>query len=191
MAHQITPNQLYLLYYFRNRATPPLINVKAEMYLLRDSGYLDEYNRLTSKAQSLVLDAEAYFKKVKAKTTTASLGDDYRKQVQAYRSLFPTGQHPKLNYTFRSSPEDLTERFKWFFNRYPDYTWELVLYVTERFIAKARENNYQGLGRCNYLIKKTDGGTTVSGLADLCQNHLDELEENTSESQHFYVTRKS
>lgn len=139
------------------------------------NGFLNDRNQLTHKAEGILTDCEAYFKKSKVKTTTAALGSDYQSKVKAYRELFPTGSHPTLNYTFRCSIEDLTPRFTWFFNRYPDMTWELVLRATEQHVRKCAENGYRGLGKSNLFIKKTDrdSNTITSPLADICQDILD------------------
>lgn len=151
------------------------MNVRDELENCQRLGLIDEYNKLTDKAETILTDSEAYFKKTKAKTTSASLGDDYKVKVKTYRELFPTGTHPTLNYPFRQTIEDLTPRFTWFFNRYPDFDWDLVLEATEQHVRKCRENGFRGLGKSSLFIKKTDkdSNTITSPLADLCQDVLD------------------
>lgn len=175
LTYQISPNQLYLLHSFKQKITPRYIDVDTEVSACRNLELLTWDNKLTDKAEAILTDCEAYFKKTKVKVTSAALGDDYKSKVKMYREMFPTGTHPTLNYPFRSSIEDLTPRFTWFFNKYPEYTWDLVLDATEQHVRKCRENGFRGLGKSNYFIKKTDkdSNTVTSPLADLCQDILD------------------
>jgi hypothetical protein len=175
LSYQITPNQLYLVYCFKNNITPPLISLEQEVILCKIAGLLDADNKLTDKAEGIITDCETYFKKTKVKVTSQALGKDYQGKVKMYREIFPTGSHPTLNYTFRCSIEDLTPRFTWFFNRYPEYNWDLVLEATHRHVRKCGDNGYRGLGKSNYFIKKTDrdSNTITSPLADACQDILD------------------
>jgi len=188
LKHQITPNQLFLLYFFKNKTSPPLINIDEELECCKEKNLITIDNKLTDQAETILADCELLFKKTKTKPTSELLGDDYKEKVKAYRELFPTGQHPTLGYTFRSSVEDLTPRFAWFFNKYRDFTWDLVLKATDIFIEKARQNNYKGLGKANYFIQKTDkeSNTVSSALADMCQDILDGAEIQSG--QDFYVT---
>lgn len=158
------------------------------MFICKQRQLISADNKLTYKAESIITDCEAYFKKTKVKVTSEALGEGYQEKVKAYREIFPTGQHPTLGYTFRSSVEDLTPRFTWFFNKYPDYTWDIVLQATENYVRKAMENGYRGMGKANYFIKKTDkdASTITSPLADMCQDLLDG--NMPSPVQDFYIT---
>jgi hypothetical protein len=151
------------------------MNIEREVEACKELGLLDGHNRVTAKAESILIDCDAFFKKSKIKTTSEALGDDYQPKVKAYREMFPTGSHPTLNYTFRTSIEDLTPRFTWFFSRYPQFNWDLVLEATQQHVRKCAENGYRGLGKSNLFIKKTDrdSNTVTSPLADICQDILD------------------
>jgi hypothetical protein len=188
LKHQITPNQLFLLYFFKNKVSPPLINIEEELQVCKDRNLITYDNKLSDSAEIILTDCELLFKKTKAKPTSDVLGENYKEKVKAYRELFPTGQHPTLGYTFRSSVEDLTPRFAWFFNKYKDFTWDLVLKATDVFIKKAEQNSYRGLGKSNYFIQKTDkeSNTITSPLADMCQDILDGAEAPAVPD--FYVT---
>lgn len=168
--------------------TPPLINTEVELQFCKDKNLITWENKLTDQAEAILTDCEGLFKKSKVKPTSAALGENYKEKVKAYRELFPTGQHPTLGYTFRSSVEDLTPRFAWFFNHYPEFSWELVLKATDIFIQKAHQNGYRGLGKANYFIQKTDKSTNTitSPLADMCQDVLDGAEAPATPD--FYVT---
>lgn len=167
---------------------PPLINIEEELRVCKEKKLINFDHKLTDEAEAILTDCEALFRKTKAKPTSAVLGENYKEKVKAYRELFPTGQHPMLGYTFRSSVEDLTPRFAWFFSKYPDFSWELVLKATDVFIQKAQQNSYRGLGKANYFIQKTDkeSNTITSPLADMCQDILDGA--SAPAVPDFYVT---
>lgn len=186
--NDLTPNQLFLLICFKDRLNPPLINVAGELTVCRLKGFIDDQNKLTPKALGIISDCEAFFKKTKVKLASEILGEDYKQKVAQYRELFPRGTHPTLGYTFRTSIEDITPRFQWFFSRYPDYTWELVLRATQTFVEKAQANGFRGLGKASYFIKKTDkdSNTITSPLADMCQDLLDQgIDDRATD---FYIT---
>lgn len=185
--HQISPNQLYLLFCFKRKVKPPLINTEAELFICKQKGLITTDGKLSYLAESILADCESYFKKTKAKAASDVLGDNYQAKVKLYREMFPAMTHPTLNYPFRVSIEDLTPRFVWFFDKYPDYNWDLVLKVTKKFIDKAAENNYSGLGKCNYFVQKKIGTTIQSTLADLCETEL-ETGGKTDYVEDFYTT---
>jgi hypothetical protein len=167
---------------------PPLINIEEELRVCREKKLINFDHKLTDQAEAILTDSDLLFKKTKSKPTSAVLGENYKEKVKAYRELFPTGQHPTLGYTFRSSVEDLTPRFAWFFSKYPEFSWELVLKATDVFIQKAQQNSYRGLGKANYFIQKTDkeSNTVTSPLADMCQDILDGAQAPAVPD--FYVT---
>lgn len=186
--NDITPNQLFMLICFKDKVNPPLINVTAELTVCKLKGLIDDNNKLTTKALTIITDCEAFFKKTKVKVASETLGEDYKEKVKQYREIFPRGTHPTLGYTFRTSIEDITPRFQWFFNRYPEFTWDLVLRATEEFVRKAQANGYRGLGKAGYFIKKTDkdSNTITSPLADMCQDLLDQGDD--TQITDFYIT---
>jgi hypothetical protein len=188
LRYKITPNQLFLLHFFKNKTSPPLINIEEELKACKEMKLITYENKLSDQAEIILTDCESLFKKSKSKPTSEVLGDNYKEKVKAYRELFPIGQHQSLGYTFRSSVEDLTPRFIWFFTKYRDFSWELVLKATDLYIQKSQETGYKWLGKANYFIQKTDkdSNTVTSRLADLCQDLLDGNEQPTM--QDFYVT---
>lgn len=173
--YQITPNQFYLLYHFKNNIHPPLINVDSELMFCKHGGWISADNKLTAKSEVLLNDAESMFKKIKTKVSSDVLGTDYMEQVKAFRALFPI-KSAIGNRTLRSSPEELKERFIWFFNKYPDYTWETVLKATAYYIEQNEHSEY--ISTAGYYISKQEKGSNliVSKLANDCQAILDGLD---------------
>lgn len=181
--YQITPNQFYLLYHFKNHVHPPLINVDSELMFCKHGGWVTSDNKLTNKAETLLADAEIMFKKIKTKVSVDVLGDNYMDNVKAFRELFPI-KSAIGNRTLRSSPEELKERFIWFFNKYPNYTWETVLKATKYYIEQNEHSEY--ISTAGYYISKQEKGSNlmVSKLANDCQAVLDGLD--TTPQLSFY-----
>lgn len=141
----------------------------------KHGGWITADNKLTSKAEILLDDAEVMFKKIKTKVSVDVLGDNYMDNVKAFRELFPI-KSAIGNRTLRSSPEELKERFIWFFNKYPAYTWETVIKATRYYIDQNEHSEY--ISTAGYYISKQEKGSNlmVSKLANDCQAVLDGLD---------------
>lgn len=183
--HKLTPNQYFLLYHFKKGINPPLINVDAELIACKYGKWITPENKLTPKAESLLADTEAFFKKIKTKLSSEVLGADYMEYVKYYRMLFPAGIS-SFGYSYRSSPEELKDKFIWFFNRYPDFSWDLVIQATQYYAEICKEANYKGMSNAAYFIQKQDNNdkSMKSRLADICQDILDGL--STEQITSFY-----
>lgn len=187
LTYQITPNQLYLLHYFKKRVNPPFINVEAELFVCKQKNLITSDGKLTYLAETILSDAEGLFKKVKKKVTTDVLGANYQENVSRYRELFPAGKNLRANYNYRQPVAELTDRFIWFFNKYPDYDWDLVLKATKKHIDDCADNEYQYLGKSDKFIQKTENGKSTSTLASVCEAYLEE-KQNPVVIEDFYKT---
>lgn len=187
LTYQITPNQLYLLHFFRQKVKPPFINVEAELFICKQKNFITSDNKISYLGETILNEASFLFKKVKKKLTTEILGDNYQAKVKEYRELFPAGKNLFNNYTYRQPIEQLTPRFIWFFNQYPDYDWDLVLTVTKKHINDCAGDEYKYLGKSDLFIQRREGTMTRSTLASLCEAYLEE-KVNPTVIDDFYKT---
>lgn len=173
--NNLTANQFYLLYHFRQNITPKLINVEAELMVCRYGGWITPDNNLSDKAIMVLNDAEAMFKKVKVKVSADVLGENYMDNVKTYRELFPV-KTSSGSRSLRTSPEDLKDRFVWFFQKYPNFDWALVLAATQHYVDQNKHTEYIS-SAANYIKKQENQGSTIiSKLANDCQAVLDGMD---------------
>lgn len=185
LKYQITPNQLYLIHFFKRRVNPPHINVDAELFICKQKNLLTTDGRVSYLGETILNEADQLFKKAKKKLASEVLGNEYQEKIKQYRELFPAGKNIHTNYAHRQPLEQITPKFVWFFNKYPDYTWELVLKVTKKHIDDCAANEYKYLGKCDLFIQRKDGVTDRSTLAELCDAYLEEGEQQVTDN--FYT----
>lgn len=185
LKYQISPNQLYLLHFFKRRVNPPNINVEAELFICKQKNLLTSDGRVSYLGETILHEADAFFKKTKAKVSAEILGKDYQAKIQQYRELFPAGKNIHNKYAYRQPLEQLTPRFIWFFNKYPDYDWDLVLKVTKKHVDDCSADEFKYLGKCDLFIQRKDGTMDRSTLASLCEAYLEEGEQQVTDN--FYT----
>jgi hypothetical protein len=112
------------------------------------------------------------------KSSKVSITDEYfLANVAKYREIFPKGV--VNGKTLRNGSLELTNRFLWFFQTYPQYSWDHVLAATQNYIDQCADFTYCKTSA--YFIKKEDKNkTTQSLLADWCEAHLDEEKDSES-----------
>lgn len=92
-------------------------------------------------------------------------------------------------HSYRTNPKELYDKFIWFFNEYPDYTWELVLQATGQYVKSFQDaSDYTYMQSSKYFIKKEDKNKQVtSTLASMCWNMLEGNDVDvTSEGYHYF-----
>ena len=89
--------------------------------------------------------------------------------------MFPAKRLPSGELA-RQTPNELKDKFVWFFKTYPEYDWGMVLDATDYYVYTKSLKNFEYTMTSSYFIKKTDPRTkeTSSKLADHCQMILDE-----------------
>lgn len=205
---KITPNQLFVLHSSReNRDYGAYIpSLKVELSRLRDKGLLSDQFQITESGTALLdqvdqlmtgtipIESLTSTTTISSSTTTSSLLTDpkvdktaWDQYVQTYRKLFPAGA---INgRVYRSSPRELTERFKWFFKHY-SYSWEVILAATDRYLTtkKQQDGGYSFVRNSNYFIRKNDSGKCdTSELANWCEMITMEREDPDSvQSEHQF-----
>lgn len=176
--YNVSPNQLYFLDCCKNKTKPTeIIDDYTEYKKSLADGYIDE-NRNITPAAALILDEfYKFIAKAKKKIASEIIGPDFMVNVHKYRELFPKGRFPSGELA-RQNPEDLKQRFIWFFQTYPSYTWDLVLDATDYYLHLKKAVDYQYAVSSAYFIQKTDvlSKTKKSLLADYCQKLLDDPE---------------
>lgn len=202
--NNITPNGLFVLhavkhdYMFIN-----YINFKVEEYRLCLDGLLVEINeddpsinssnikryKLTSKGEIILKEAENIMYKMRKPSKKENVPfEEWEEYIDKYNALFPKGKKAGSTTSFRTIPKELHEVFGWFFKEYPQYTWEDVLTVTEKYINHFSENNdFTFMQTSKYLVKKQDKHKVItSNLATLCYNYKEgNDEEQSSGFYHF------
>lgn len=176
MKYNVTPNQIYLLDSYRSKIQPSdIINHEAERAACIEKKLLTEEGKLTDRAIVILDDFETYLVKTKKKVTSAVLGDDFLEKIKQYRELFPA-KRLASGLQARQPVQDLKDKFVWFFKRYPEFDWDLVLDATQYYIILKHRENYAYMPTSMYFIQKTDNltKTSKSELANYCQLILDD-----------------
>jgi hypothetical protein len=169
----VTPNGMYLLYCLRNNVYISTKMTKAyDLLNLVNEGYIDHRDDkyiLLNKGLNFINQCDEFFAKKSIKKIKF---EDIEEKIKEYNSLFPRGKKTGT-ITFRTAPKQLYERFIWFFNNYPEYTWDDVINVTKLYVdsyEKSGDNTYMQTSA--YFIKKDDKSkNTISNLANLCYSY--------------------
>lgn len=142
-----------------------------EIHKLKLQGFLDEKSNLTDKAIKVVTEA-AKMDPRKTKGLKEVIPSDFKENLFAFRNLFPSTKD--VGRPVRSSIQDLEPRMLWFFRSYPDYTWEMVLSATAKYI-ESQNTDFKYCMTAAYFIKKDDKNrSTLSTLATWCEAENDE-----------------
>jgi hypothetical protein len=139
------------------------------------AGYIDLEGNLSPAAILILNEFETFLIKTKKKVTKEVLGEDFMDKVRIYREMFPAKRLPSGELA-RQTPNELKDKFVWFFKTYPEYDWGMVLDATDYYVYTKSLKNFEYTMTSSYFIKKTDPRTkeTSSKLADHCQMILDE-----------------
>lgn len=182
--HNVTPNGWLVLTWVRDRIQRlEYINDQTERYRLEKTGHLIADNtgsfpvfKLTKKGEGLL---QAVDKKLlhhyAGKSTDKP--DDQRKEewkpfIQQFNQLWPAGKRTNSSGYYRCNENELFERFLWFFDEYPEYSWEEILEAAKRYVSPFHTSmDFTYLQSAKYFIKKEDKNKTVtSNLADNLYN---------------------
>jgi len=190
--HGVSPNGFYVLHsMYEGYTHTGLINVRTEQYRLTMSEYLAEKDgvyTITTLGKGIVRNGLKALDKAKAKAKKVPF-EEWQEKIVQFNEMFPKGKRPDSAHSYRTNPKELYEKFIWFFNEYPDYTWELVLQATAQYIkAYTDASDYTYMQSSKYFIKKEDKNKQVtSTLASMCWNILEgnDVDVN-SEGYHYF-----
>lgn len=147
------------------------------MHKLKLLGYLDDNHNLTPAAMNVLIEIESSLGQTKEGKTLGA-DDLFKANVAKYRELFPKGV--VNGRVLRNGSVDLISRMLWFFQTYPQYSWDMVLNATQSYInSLGTDLTYCKTSK--YFIKKDDKNKlTISLLAEWCEAELDEDREEVS-----------
>jgi len=189
--NKITPNGLYVLHAMHNKYLHnKYINILTEQYRLELNNFLEQTSpnnyKITNKGLMLIRNSEKYFKTNKASKSKIPF-EDWKDNIEAFNEFFPKGRRPNSSLGFRSPPKELYSRFSWFFQEYPEYTWDMVLNATKKYANSfIEEGTYSYMQSSKYFIKKDDvNKNTTSTLASICLM-INEGEDFEIETGHHY-----
>jgi hypothetical protein len=165
--HNLSPNQFYLMVCIYENTSSININMHLELRQLLIGEWIDENNKLTAKAYTVLNSLNSYFSLSKKKTDMSSMGIDYQNNIQKYRNLFPKGKLPSGK-PARSNEKVLEQNFRWFFENY-SYTWDSILKATAYYVDEFEKKNFLYMRTAQYFICKSElDKTKQSELADYC-----------------------
>jgi hypothetical protein len=168
--NELTPNGYYVLHCIENNVIMDLnLAYSTEMHRLKLQGFLDEKSNLTEKG---IMVLNQINKVEPKKTNKEAITADFKSNLLKYRELFPTTK--EAGRPVRSTLVDLEPRMQWFFRTYTEYTWDMVLNATQKYI-ESQSGDYRYCMTSAYFIKKDDKNrSTLSTLATWCEAENDE-----------------
>jgi hypothetical protein len=195
--NELTPNAHYVLYCILYNIPITGISYTSEQYKLSLAGFLTEhrsaekglYYTITPKAIHVVHESEVYICNIKnIKKINKVAFQDWEEKIKQYNELFPRGKKAGSSTSFRTTPKELYEKFKWFFQEYPEYNWDLVLEATAKYVATFEDSNdYTYMQTSKYFIKKDDKNkVTTSTLSTHCYNIVEGNDEEISTGTYYF-----
>ena len=174
----MSPNQLYFLDCCRHKIKPTsIINEDAERIVAQKRGHLDQNGNLDPGAIFILDEFESLLAKTKKIVASQVLGTESAKYIEEYREIFPAKRLPRVG-LLRQTPQELKEKFVWFFKTYPQFNWETVLNATDYYMHTKMQENMEYMTTSSYFIQRTDtfSKSCRSLLADYCQMIVDNPE---------------
>jgi hypothetical protein len=164
----LTPNAFYVLYCLNNKFVPSkLLNASLEIERLKSGNYLTESLELSGDSLIFIQEIESYFKKSKKKTSKNLMGDDFLDNIKTYNECFPASKLPSGVYA-RVNVKSLENAFRWFFEEF-DYSWDIVIQATEKYVEEYSINRYNYMRNSQYFVRKQNTDKTWdSNLATYC-----------------------
>lgn len=171
--NNLSPNQFYLLCCMSDSIGPLQINLNQELRALKEKGiWVDENDKLTPKAISLIQKIDAFFRLGKRKTGSQLMGVDFDTNIKKYLEIFPKIKLPSGK-PARCAEKNLETNFRWFFENH-QYSWEIILEATARYVDEYERKNWLYMRTSQYFIrKKEEGNNFASELANYCAIVID------------------
>jgi len=168
LQHGLTPNAVYVLYCIKEKVKcSDSVNFSLEVVKLKSGNYLTENLELSGNTLKFIQEIEGYFKKSKKKTSKTLMGDEFQENIKTYNECFPATKLPSGVYA-RVNVKSLENAFRWFFETF-DYSWEVVIQATEKYVEEYSINRYNYMRNSQYFIRKQNTDKTWdSTLATYC-----------------------
>lgn len=195
--NELTPNAHYILYCMVYNIPIVGVSYTSEQYKLSLNDYVNEniaedktiFYTITAKAAHVIHESEVYICNIKTVKKVNKVDfKDWEDKIKQYNELFPKGKKEGSSISFRTNPKELYEKFKWFFQEYPEYDWDMVLTATEKYIKVFEESNdYTYMQTSKYFIKKDDKNrVTTSTLSTHCYNIAEGNDEELSTGTYYF-----
>jgi len=164
----LTPNAVYVLYCIKEKVKcSDSVNFNLEVIKLKSGNYLTESLELSGNTLKFIQEIEGYFKKSKKKTSKTLMGDEFLENIKTYNECFPATKLPSGVYA-RVNVKSLENAFRWFFETF-DYSWEVVIQATEKYVEEYSISRYNYMRNSQYFIRKQNTDKTWdSTLATYC-----------------------
>ena len=137
----LTPNQYYLSCCMHDSVTPLKMNMHLELRNLKQNNWINEDNKLTPQAMTMIKKLEKLFKIQKRKTSSQLMTGDFKENIVKYKTMFPNMKLPSGK-AARSASGNLEKNFRWFFENY-DFKWPLIFDATSRYINEHQIQNWK------------------------------------------------
>ena len=175
--NNLAPNTFYVLYSVAKFTKPSsLVQSSLEITRLQSNNWLTEDLVLTEKSIIFIQEIDSYFKKSKKKTSSTLMGDSFLDQIKLYNEIFPNRKLSSGKYA-RVNVKTLENSFRWFFENY-DYSWEVLLKATEKYVDEYSIRNYEYMRTAQYFVRKQNTDKTwdseLATYCDLIENGYDE-----------------
>lgn len=175
--NNIAPNTFYVLYSIAKFTKPSsLVQSSLEIARLQSNNWLTEDLVLTEKSVIFIQEIDSYFKKSKKKTSSTLMGDSFLDQIKLYNEIFPNRKLSSGKYA-RVNVKTLENSFRWFFENY-DYSWEVLLKATDKYVDEYSIRNYEYMRTAQYFVRKQNTDKTwdseLATYCDLIENGYDE-----------------
>lgn len=192
----VTPNGLFVLHCIKGKFSyANFVNMQTELYKLTVNGFIEvtgddsfkQYN-ITKKGFDVLKKTSDFSSKEEPQKKPKVEFSEWQDQIVRYNTMFPKGKKPGTAMSFRTTPKELYDRFKWFFEEYPEYSWDDVFKATERYVSNFEEqNDYSYMQLSKYFIKKDDKNkSTTSTLAGICFNIAEGDDDDIDTGFHYF-----
>lgn len=111
---------------------------------------------------------KAMFESLEKDKTNKLIKLDLKKFVDEYRELFPKGNNYN-GYPYRGDRQGCLKKMARFIKLNPDYTPEIIIAATNKYINEKKKDNYDFMHLAHYFIEKNG----VSLLGSFCEHILD------------------
>lgn len=101
---------------------------------------------------------------------------DLKKFVEEYRNLFPRGRNHS-GYPYKGDKQGCLKKMARFIKLNPDYTPEIIISATKKYINEKKKDNYDYMHLAHYFIEKNG----VSLLGSFCEHIIDNSENDREE----------
>ena len=123
-------------------------------------------------------------KKATINKTVNQLTGNYLEMIITYRNIFPPGMLPS-GVPSRVSVPELEKKFSNFFKVFTDYSWDVIITATTKYVEKYAEEDYKFMKNSAYFIYKEDkSGNKTYELASRC-DMLDQ--EDLPQDQYYSI----